>query len=83
MVTATVNSYQYSSVEASDKQMLTDVFDLKNKELGREKYPLGCLFVRNQSNSYSSVSFCMCNYIHAAFKIVFTYKVYVATQQSR
>lgn len=83
MVIATVNSYQYSSTEASEKQMLTAVFDLKNKELSREKYnPSGCLFVRKKKDSNPSASLRMCKYIHATFKIILICSVYVGTQQS-
>lgn len=81
MVTATVNSYQYSSTEASEKQMLTDVFDLKNKEFHREKYnPSG--FLSGSKRIAILLSLSMCQYIHVTFKIVSTYRVYVATQKS-
>ena len=84
MVTATVNSHQCSSMEASEKQEIINVSDLKNKEFSWEKYkqPFRLSFCQEEmKDSFPSASLCMCKYIHTAFKITSAYAVCVAAQQ--
>lgn len=81
MVAATVNSHQYSSTEASEKEeiMIINVSDpLRNGEKYKQAFRLS--FCQGEMKNSSSTSLCMCKYIHRAFKITSAYAVCVAAQ---